>query len=436
MKTSRITAGTVFPLFLALLLCLTTQNTRAQEFDTYFRDKTLRVNFILGGTSDETNLYIQNLNSINKWYGRRNNLDKLPVEGNAQFELSDRKSGKVIYSNSLSTLFQEWQTYPEAKESRRSFENVILMPMPKDSAVLKIVLRNNHRKIVKTLVQDITPNDILIRETGLHPTPYNVLLPAKDTARCINIALLAEGYTTQEMDKFLSDAQTATEAIFSHEPFRKFKDRFNVIAVKSASAESGTSVPSKHIWKNTALGSNFDTFYSERYLTTLNMNRVHDWLAGTPYEHIIILVNTDVYGGGGILNFYNLGSTGHKYYKPVIVHEFGHSFAGLADEYAYESEPLELYPTDTEPWEPNITTLVSFKGKWENLIKKGTPVPTPESKKADVIKSRIGLFQGAGYDTKNIYRGMQDCRMKTNTYPDFCTVCQNALEKLIRFYTE
>ena len=132
--------------------------------------------------------------------------------------------------------------------------------------------------------------------------------------------------------------------------------------MKSVSEESGTSVPSKGIWKNTALGSNFDTFHSERYLTTLNLKKVHDWLAGTPYEHIIILVNTDVYGGGGILNYYNLSSTGHKSFKPVIVHEFGHSFAGLADEYAYDWEEIPMYPLDVEPWEANITTLADFNG--------------------------------------------------------------------------
>ncbi len=418
------------------LICLFALNTAAQDFNEFFTDKTLRVNFILGGSSDQTEIFIQNMNVMPKWYGRKNNLDKLPVYGNAQFELKDRKSGRTIYCNSLSTLFQEWQTYPEAKTSKRSFENVILMPMPKDTALLSITLRDNRQEVVKSITQTVAPSDILIKEIGNAHTQYDVLQQAADNDKCIHIAFLAEGYTEAGMDKFLKDAQTATDALFNHEPFKTYKDRFNVIAVKSVSTDSGTSVPSKHVWKNTALGSNFDTFYSERYLTTLNLNRVHDQLAGTPYEHIIILVNTDVYGGGGILNFYNLSSTDHKFYKPVIVHEFGHSFAGLADEYAYESEPLELYPTDVEPWEENITTLVNFKGKWEDLIKKGTPTPTPESDNPKVKNTRVGLYRGAGYNTKNVYRGMQDCRMRTNTHPEFCIVCRRALEKLIKFYTE
>ena len=426
----------IFKALLCAMTALASDSVSAQDFNTYFDNQTLRVNFILGGDANHSEILIHDFQSTPQWYGKRTHLPEIPVEGNAQYELKDRKTGKTIYKNSFSTLFQEWQTYPEAKTTHRSFENVVLMPMPKDTADLTISLRNNRRETVKTITEMIVPTDILIKRRHDKTTPYEILQSAADTTKCIRIAFLAEGYKESEMTKFVADAQTATDAIFSHEPFKKYKDRFNVIAVKSPSKDSGTSVPHKGEWKNTALGSNFDTFYSERYLTTLNLNKVHDWLAGTPYEHIIILVNTDVYGGGGILNFYNLASTGHQYYKPVTVHEFGHSFAGLADEYAYESEPLGMYPKDIEPWEANITTLADFKGKWENLIEKGTPVPTPTSKKSEVIKNRVGLFQGAGYDTKNVYRGVQDCRMRTNANPEFCIVCRNALEKIIKFYTD
>lgn len=420
----------------AIMATVPLSSAKAQDFSQYFSNNTLRINLILGGNAENQSIMIKDLESVPNWYGRKNHLSELPIEGNAQFELKDKKTGLTIYRNSLSTLFQEWLTYPEAKTTTRAFENVILTPMPKDTAILRIDLRNNRREIVKTLTETIIPSDILIRRANNRHQPYEVLQSAKDSTHCIHIAFIAEGYTEKEMDKFLADAQTATDAIFQHEPFKEFKDRFNIIAVKTASEDSGTSVPHDGIWKNTALGSNFDTFYSERYLTTLNLFKTHDLLEGTPYEHIIILVNTDVYGGGGILNFYNLVSTGHKYFKPVIVHEFGHSFAGLADEYAYEQEQLGMYPKDVEPWEPNITTLKDFHGKWENLIKKGTKIPTPTSKNPKEIKQKVGLFQGAGYDLKNVYRGVQDCRMRTNSNPEFCIVCQDALTKLIKFYTE
>ena len=155
-------------------------------------------------------------------------------------------------------------------------------------------------------------------------------------------------------------------------------------------------------------------------------------MAGTPYEHIIVLVNTSEYGGGGILNSYNLSMTHHPLFQKVVVHEFGHSFAGLADEYAYEQEQLSIHPLDIEPWEPNITSLVNFKGKWENLLPKKYEVPTP------VVgnKKKIGLYEGAGYQMKGMYRGQEDCRMRSNNVPYFCTICQNHLRNLIRFYTE
>ena len=279
----------------------------------------------------------------------------------------------------------------------------------------------------------VDPTDILIRHIGKkNVTPYITLQKATDSTRCIHIAYIAEGYKNEEMQTFVDDAKAAMEALFAHEPFKSMRDRFNIIAVKSPSTDSGTSYPSKGVWKNTALHSHFDTFYSNRYLTTLSLKDLHNWLAGTPYEHIIVLVNTDEYGGGGILNSYNLSMTHHRMFRPVVVHEFGHSFAGLADEYAYEAEQIPMYPHDIEPWEQNITTLKDFHGKWKNLIKKKTPIPTPLSKD----KSIIGAFEGAGYSLKGVYRPMQDCRMRTNDTPEFCAACRLGLTKLIDFYTK
>ncbi len=282
----------------------------------------------------------------------------------------------------------------------------------------------------------VAPKDILIHQKGNKPTPYVTLQQAADTTRCIHIAYVAEGYTDAEMPVFLKDAQEATEAIFAHEPFKSMRDRFNIVAVKSPSKQSGPSIPAQGIWHETALSSHFDTFYSDRYLTTLHLKDLHNWLAGTPYEHIIVLVNSDKYGGGGILNSYNLTTCHQKWFKPVVVHEFGHSFAGLADEYAYEQEQIPMYPHDVEPWEKNITTLADFHGKWENMIDKKTKIPTPLSKKEKEAVSKVGVFEGAGYSLKGVYRGVQDCRMRINETPEFCAVCKKALQDLIDFYTK
>ena len=391
----------------------------SQRFEDYFEDRTLRLDYTFAGCEVIHQIFVDELVSLPRWYGRRERLAELPLRGNGQITVRSKKDSTVIYRHAFSTLFQEWLATDEAKHTQKSFENVFLVPFPKDSVEIKVELFDNHNEVVNSLTHTVDPKDILIRKAGeRNVTPYDVLHQPSDSSRCIRIAFVAEGYTADEMDHYLSDCQKAIASLFNHEPFKSMQDRFQIIALKSPSVDSGTSEPSKGIWKNTVLGSHFDTFYSDRYLTTLHLKRLHDVLAGTPYEHIIILVNTEHYGGGGIYNSYNLSYTGGPQFLPVVVHEFGHSFGGLADEYAYgEDDPI--YFDDTEPWEPNITTKATAFIKWENLIKAG--------------KAR--LVEGGGYQEKGVWRGCENCRMRTNEEPEFCPVCQQALVKLIDFYT-
>lgn len=428
-------------IFILLLLTISL-NAVAQDFKQYFDDATLRIDYIFSGNAKHQAIAVDELYRLPHWFGKHERLSELPIEGNGQITVRDHRTQKVIYRNSFSTLFQEWLTYDEAKKpSSKSFENVFLVPYPKDSIDVTVELRNNRREVTVSMTHLVAPRDILIRHMGeRNVTPYETLQQATDPSRCIHIAYIAEGYTEAEMPVFIKDCRIAMEALFAHEPFKSMRQRFNIIAVKAPSAESGTSEPSKGIWKNTALHSHFDTFYSDRYLTTLHLKDLHNWLAGTPYEHIIVLVNTEKYGGGGILNSYNLSMAHNDYFKPVVVHEFGHSFAGLGDEYAYEKETINMYPTDVEPWEPNLTTLVDFHGKWENLINKKTPIPTPQPADLDKPNARrdkwkIGAYEPAGYAQHGVYRGFPDCRMRTNVHPEFCPVCTQALTRLIQFYT-
>jgi len=417
--------------FLAILLSAT-ELVKAGVFNESFCDSTLRIDYIFSGNASSQTIAVDKLNLMPHWYGKRARLAELPVEGNGQITVKRHGHDEVLYRNSFSTLFQEWLSYDEAKTTTKAFENVFLIPMPKDTVDVTVDLRNNRREIVATLTHTIVPGDILIRRVGFKGvTPYTTLQQARDTTKCIHIAYVAEGYTAAEMDKFIDDAKVATDAIFAHEPFASMKDRFNIVAVKAVSQDSGTSEPSKGVWKNTALSSHFDTFYSARYLTTLNLEDLHDCLAGTPYEHIIVLVNTEEYGGGGILNSYNLSMTHHDLYRQVVTHEFGHSFAGLGDEYAYDFEQIPLYPHDVEPWEDNLTTLTDFHGKWEDLIKKGTPIPTTDTK-----PGVVGVFEGAGYSMRGVYRPSYDCRMRSNATLEFCAVCKRAITRLIDFYTK
>ena len=394
----------------------------AQDFNSWFQDKTLRIDYIFSGNDHEQHIAVDELCQSPRWYGKRQRLAELPMEGNGQITVRDSVSGKIIYRNSFSTLFQEWKSYPEAKTIDKSFENVFLVPMPKRTVKVTLDLRDNRRQISASLTHVVNPNDILIRHIGEKGVnPYVYLQKAADTTRCIRIAYVAEGYTKAEMSKFLEDARRAMGYLFSYEPFKSSRNRFSLVAVESPSVDSGVSIPRKGIWKNTALLSNYDTFYSERYLTTLHLKRLHDCLAGIPYEHIIVLVNTERYGGGGILNSYDLCAAHNSTFRPVVVHEFGHSFAGLADEYAYDTEEVPMYPHDVEPWEKNITTKVDFKGKWENLIGKDP---------------KAGFYEGAGYSPKGVYRAYPDCRMRTNENPDFCPACRQAIQAVIDFYTK
>ncbi|EFL45438.1 IgA Peptidase M64 [Prevotella disiens FB035-09AN] len=425
-----------------LVLLFVSTIVLAQDFNRYFIDATLRIDYTFIGNIKQQHIAVDELCKIPRWYGKHQRLSELPVEGNGQITVRDHKTQTIIYRNSFSTLFQEWLSNDEAKTATKSFENVFLVPFPKDTADITIELRDNRRSVMTQLTHMVVPNDILIRKIGdKSVTPYETLQQAADTSRCIHIAYVAEGYTEAEMPTFLNDCRTAMEALFAHEPFKTLRNRFNVVAVKAPSAESGTSNPGKGIWKNTALHSNFNTFYSDRYLTTLHLKDLHNWLAGTPYEHIIVLVNTDNYGGGGILNSYNLSMTHHRAFKPVVVHEFGHSFAGLADEYAYDYEAIPMFPHDIEPWEKNITTMVDFKSKWSDMVKKGTKIPTeqpadldkPNAKKE---KWQIGAYEPAGYSMHGVYRAYPDCRMRTNNNPEFCPVCQKTITELVKFYTE
>lgn len=409
---------------------------RAQEFGQYFEDRTLRLDYVFAGTHRTQDIYVDQLCTFEGWAGRRHRLKDLPLAGNGQITVCDAESGDTIYRHSFSTLFQEWQATEEAASVRKSFENSFLVPFPKRPVRITVTLTDTHRRVCAETTHRVDPKDILIRRLDRQEFPVRYIRQAGDPERCIDVALVAEGYAETETEKFYADCRVAVDAILAHEPFAALKDCFNFIAVAAPSKDSGVSVPGRGVWKHTAVDSHFDTFYSDRYLTTLHLKQLHDLLAGIPYEHIIVLANTEEYGGGGIYNSYTLTTAGHPSFRPVVVHEFGHSFGGLADEYFYDDQYETLYPSDTEPWEQNITTLTDFAAKWKDMLPEGTSVPTaPSGREADLY-TKVGVYEGGGYQSKGVYRPCEECRMKINEAPGFCPVCRRALERLIRFYTE
>ena len=251
----------------------------------------------------------------------------------------------------------------------------------------------------------------------------------------VDLVILAEGYTAAEADKFYADAQRMTDYMFTIPPFDKLKKDFNVRAIAVPSAESGTDVPGKNIYRNTAFNSSFYTFNQERYLTTNSLKEIADVAAAVPYDQLYVLVNTPIYGGGGFYNHLNLGTADNELSEKVYIHEFGHGFVGLADEYYYDWDPTfqDMYNQKIEPWEENITTLVDFGSKWKDMVQKNTPIPTPRTKKYQKV---VGAFEGGGYTSKGVYSPMQDCRMKSNEPKGFCPVCERAIQKIVNFYTK
>ena len=418
------------------LLCLiTVASTRAQVFADHFADKTLRVDYIFNGNASGQAICLDGLSALPTWAGRKHHLAELPLQGNGQIVMRNAASGKTIYTTSFSSLFQEWLETDEARNVTKGFENTFLLPYPLQPVEIEITLLDPRRNVRASMKHIVHPNDVLIEQKGnSHITPHKYLLHNDSPEKCIDVAILAEGYTLQEIQTFYEDADIACKSIFDHEPFKSMKKRFNVVAVASPSTDSGVCVPRLNEWKHTAFGSHFSTFYSDRYLTTSRVKAIHDALAGIPYEHIIILANTEEYGGGGIYNSYTLTTAHHPMFRPVVVHEFGHSFGGLADEYFYDNDVMtDTYPLDIEPWEQNISTQVDFAAKWKDMLSENTPVPTP----AEVSENYpTGVYEGGGYSAKGIFRPAENCRMRTNEYPAFCPVCQRALRRIIEFYTE
>jgi len=423
------------PLAFLLLFLLCFTSLFSQQYLDYFTDKACRIDFQLSGNNKNTSAYLSKIVQEPFWGGRKSHLADDMNLGEYRFMVLDSLSGKMIYIDDFSTLYFEWQSTPEASLINKSFEQSVQFPFPQKSVKVVIERRLDFDKWEKLIQFGFSPDDKLIRKTKVAEVPVKTICKTASPEKAIDIAVIAEGYTAKQRAKFYKDAERLAENLFSHEPFLKYKSRINIYAIAALSVDTGISKPQDANWRNTALGSHYYTFYSDRYLTTPNVFTVRDYASLVPYDAIYILANTKTYGGGGIYNFYTLASADSKRAQTeVTVHEFGHSFAGLADEYFYDNDALnDMYNLKNEPWEPNITTLVQFGAKWKKDLPPGTPTPTPPTEEN---KAKIGVFEGGGYLSKGIYRPYFDCRMRTNTAKALCPVCLKAVEDRILFLTE
>lgn len=416
---------------LAMTFCLYGQN----NFNEYFTEKaSLRLDFILAGDAEISNIYLYELRKEKPWSGPVNNHIEPFNYGNYRV-MVESAEGDTIYHKGFSSLFEEYQTTDKAKEKEKAFYHTIRIPFPLQPVSVSIQERDYATgKFVDILTEKIDPENYFIIQEDVSSVESEKVIDAGDPREKVDIAFIAEGYTKKEMEKFVRDVEKVMNYILTQEPFNKYKDDFNVYAVKSISEESGTDVPGEGIYKNTALNTSYHTFDVPRYLTSYNTREIRNYASVVPYDHIFILINTERYGGGGFYNHYTASTIDHAYSMEVAIHEFGHGFAGLGDEY-YDSDVAysEFYNKEVEPWEPNLTTMVEFGKKWKNMIKEDTPVPTPRDPQ---YEGTIGVFEGGGYVSEGVYSPYMDCRMKSNISGGFCPVCQKAIEDMIQYYLD
>ncbi|MCU0645310.1 MAG: M64 family metallo-endopeptidase [bacterium] len=467
------------------------------QFNDYFLDKTMRIDYYHIGDAKEEFITIDQIYQQGIWAGNPNNLIDPFNNGKYEIKVYDVASNRLIYSKGYATYFGEYTTTTPAIEGiKRTYHETVLIPYPKQP-VLLVFERRNKKNILEPLYSiQIDPGDYHIYKEKIDPDimVIEALVNGAPHSK-VDLAWIAEGYTAQEFDKFKNDVDRFMTALFEVEPYDRLKNRFNIHGVFRPSAESGVDQPREGIFKETIVNSSFNALDLDRYLLTEDNKSMQDIASVVPFDAIVIMVNSERYGGGGIYNFYGLSTVDNQLSENVFIHEFGHSFAGLGDEY-YTSDVAynDFYPKGVEPTDPNITALLDpEKIKWKDLVSPGIEIPTRwgkeetealqaelqkskkelreqvaqleksgESrskiekikaefqKKSDEINSKIdqvrdkyshlsdkvGAFEGAGYSATGLYRPMMNCLMFGNRERKFCKVCQRAIERMILFYSE
>lgn len=403
------------------------------DYDSHFTGNRLRVDLTFCGDRDHQSVYLKGLHREKTWSGSPSSLiDKF---GYGQYYVEVFSKDSLLYSKGFCTLFEEWRTTEEAKTRQISSDQSVWIPFPKHPVRMVVYSRIRKTGKFESLFElDIDPSDRHISNSAKYDFEVRSLQYKGDPSHKVDIVIAGDGYTEGERSTLRADAMTITEHLMSMQPYASRRNDFNVWLVESISGESGTDIPQEGVWKNTLMDSMFDTFYIDRYLTVMDQTKIAEVVAPAPADAIIVLVNDSKYGGSGMYGSYAMTSAHNRQSLKVVAHEFGHSFAGLADEY-YNSgnEFEEFYPLNVEPWEPNITTNVDFASKWADMVEEGTPMPTPND---STYVGTVGMFEGAGYMTKGCYRPYFDCYMLSNSAPAFCPVCQRAIERMIDFYTK
>jgi len=447
------------------------------KFDTYFKDKTMRLDYIHSGTATEDHFAVDQIVNDGDWAGSKTILiDKLEL-GPYFFEVIDKASKVLLYSRGFANVFGEWQSTPDAKTVEGAFSESLRFPWPLKPVTVIVEKRDAQNKFAPVWSADIDPSSHQVNPAELiHTNKVTELIHNGPAGDKLDLVVLGDGYTTAEMGKFHKDAERLTTALFNAEPFKSRSNDFNVHLIETPSQVSGVTKPHHNIYKRTPLSVHYSSFDSERYALTYDNKTIRDIASAVPYDCMVILVNEKTYGGGGIYGLYTTVSVDNKYAEYIMIHELGHHIAALADEYYTSAVAYEVPKVTLEPWETNVTALLDKNNlKWKDLVEKGTPLPTPWNKEAfdkygysiqktrdsirkallpesvmealfdkelnaenaffakEKFKDKVGAFEGADYSQKGLYRPQLDCIMYTR-HMVYCKVCQRSLNKVFDEY--
>ena len=468
---------------IALLLFLTSTLLFAQkiDFNKYFNDKCLRVDIAHSGTKTNEYFSIKNIYEYPVWSGNKNHLIDDRNLGEYFVKVYDEKSNTLVYSMGYCAVFNEWQTTDEAaKGSFKTLDESLLIPYPKEAVKIVIARRNKKLLFDDIGTLRIDPKEPVINRENRNPAyTVNKYMINGDPANKVDLVIMGDGYAKEDIEKFRKDVDRFMKTLFDVSPFKERKKDFNVYAVEVISNESGIDNPRKNIWKNTPINASYNSLNSQRYILTEENKNLRDIAGMVPYDVMYILVNSPEYGGGGIFNLYSTCYTIPT--SPelnwqcdyVFVHEFGHSFGGLGDEYYTSDVPYnDMYPAGFEPWEPNVSRILDKNNlKWAKMMDKDVPAPTPWGKteydslgaamrkldrnasdyfvkrkaisdqQKEIMSTqkyakKVGYFEGSGYASEGLYRPYIDCRMFSLSLTGFDPVCAKAIENTIDFYTK
>ncbi|MBZ5723723.1 MAG: IgA Peptidase M64 [Acidobacteriia bacterium] len=437
--------------------------------------RTLRVDYVHTGTASEEQFALDGMVLEGAWPGPLDRWIDDTNLGKYRFQVLDRANHRRLYSRGFATIFGEWETTDEAKQVRRVFSESVRFPAPAtpvDVVIQKRDARGEFHDVWSVMADPADPAIDRSLPPRLNVWPVVQSGAPRDK---VDLLLLGDGYTASEMEKWHRDARRTAQLLFAVPPFKEHRADFNVWAIDVPAEESGVSRPSDGVYRHSPLGASYDAFGSERYVLSFDNRRLRRIASAAPYEFIEIVVNDRKYGGGGIFNLYATVAADNAFTPYVFVHEFGHHFAGLADEY-YTSDVAYGSPAERpEPWEPNVTADPQA-AKWKPLLSPGVGLPTPwpklpfeqmereiqkrrheiraQHRPEDVMETlfreereritqllaappnagKVGAFEGAMYEARGYYRPQQDCIMFTRDEVGFCAVCRRAIERIIRMY--